>query len=105
MYHIDKLEALFEKNFLGEADYKNLCRHVSNMRQKSGEGISIFLPKMRRLLWLMDKRMSEKEIVRQISEKLRNEYQMDLARFNANTIENLREVCLRVEAGLAAQML
>ena len=51
---------------------------------------------------MMDRQMSEKEQVRQISEKLRREYQMDLARFDTTTIENLRIVCLRVEAGIAA---
>lgn len=102
VYRLDHIKKPFKDNFLGDADYKSLCRYLSQMRQKPDESVAIFIPKVRRLLMMMDKTMSEKEQIRQITEKLRSEYQMDLARFETDTLDKLKAVCLRVEAGLAA---
>lgn len=102
IYRLAQLREAYHKNFLGDADYKNLCRYLSNLKQKPGEGVGIFIPRVRRLLMMMDKGMSTKEQIRQIVEKMRPEYQMDIARFDTDTIDKLRDVCLRVEAGMAA---
>lgn len=103
LYRVADLGALFRDNYLGEADYRELCRDLARLKQEPNESVSNFIPTALRLMQLIDNTMTEREKVRQISEKLRPEYQRDLSSFGATTMETLRSACLRVEAGLAAE--
>lgn len=85
---------------------KELYRQFTATKQQSGESISIFLPRIRKLLSTLygvsDTPDKVKKEIRMITDKLRPEYQMDLARTPPTTIDELRAIALQVENGRAA---
>lgn len=91
---------LFVENYLGQSDYDGLSRAVENTRQRPGETISNFMPRLRRLLLLLTPGLPESTQLQHVKDKLRPEYKPLLAYSNPTTLRDLRECCLRIEAGL-----
>ena len=89
----------FARNYMGEADYEQLRKAVENSRQRPGESVSNYIPRIRRLLLLLTPSMPEADQIREIRLKLRSEYKQLLAFSEPKTISALREYCLKIEAG------
>lgn len=89
---------LFNENYLGPNEYSALSRQVNDLHQRQGESVSVFIPKMRELLLLLEPELPEREQVRQIRGKLRGEYRQWIAHTEPETINALRNCCLKVES-------
>lgn len=96
-----ELAAKFKENFVGEAFLRELSNEFEKLQQEPGESVSLFIPKARRMLKIIDPEMSEREQIRHITRKLRRIYVMDIAKFDTSTLERLRHVCLRIESGIS----
>lgn len=94
--HIAKM---FADNYLGASDYSSICRQLERLVQKPNESVSVFIPKMRELLLLLEPELPEREQMRQIRAKLRPEYLAWIAHDEPRTMAELRSCCLKVEAG------
>lgn len=97
---LNGLAKRFRDNFIGDAHLRELDNQFEKTKQELNESVSTFIPRVRRILRMMDPDITENEEVRQICRKLRRCYLMDLARFDVSSIAKLHHVCLRVEAGL-----
>ena len=91
----------FSQNFLGESDYEQLSQAVDNIKQKMGESVSTFIPRVRRLMLMLTPDLPEGEQIRQIRSKLRPEYKPLLAFSVPTSIQHLKEICLKIEAGFS----
>lgn len=91
---------LFNDNYVGASDYHVLSRKIEEITQKPRESVSVFIPRMRELILLLEPTLPEREQMRQIRCKLRPEYGQWIAHDEPKTIAELRACCLKVEAGL-----
>lgn len=98
--HYEWVLKKFSDHYIGEQDKGELQYLIDNMKQRENESITLFLPKMCRLLRQLNETMAEREIVRRIRSKLRDEYRLWLAKEKPQTVEDLRNHCLDIEAGL-----
>lgn len=96
------IDDAFVKNYLGQSDYQRLSRQVASAVMGKNELVCSFIPRMRDLLILMEPSMPERELIRQITMKLRHEYQNWVAHDGPTTMEELKECCQKVEQGLEA---
>lgn len=90
---------LFAENYLGEGDRMDLMDAVENAKQRPGELVCNFIPRMRRLMLLLTPTLSEADQLRQLKSKLRPEYKQLIAFSDPKTIAQLRETCMKIEAG------
>ena len=95
-YHVYEV---FIDNFLSEADEEQLTRAIENSKQRPGENVSTFLPRMRRLLQLLNPNISEKEQLAQVIRRLRQEYKPWVSHARPKSLKELRETCQSVESG------
>lgn len=90
---------IFIENYLGPADFDSLSKAVENSRQRPGETVSNFIPRLRRLLLRLTPGLPEVNQLHQLKEKIRDEYKQLLAFQNPQTIREFRDCCLKIEAG------
>jgi len=95
---------LFVDNYLGESDYNQLSQAVDNAKQRPGELVSTFIPRVRRLMLMLTPDLPEKEQIRQIKTKLRPEYKALLAYSAPRNMAELRGACLKIEAGFSDRL-
>lgn len=96
-----ELHKAFVVNFVNQYEKDDLSRVIENAKQRPGESVSTFFPRMRRLLLLQTPGISEREQVRQLKNKLRPEYKQLVSFKDPESLDELRSVCLRIEGGLA----
>lgn len=94
-----QIHTLFIENYVGPSDYSSLSQAIDNARQRPGENVSNFIPRLRRLLLMLTPGLPESTQLEHIKSKLRPEYKPLLEFSSPKTIHNLREACLRIEAG------
>lgn len=85
--------------YVGEQDDEELTRIIENTRQRPGEQVCVFIPRMRRLLLLLAPDMSEADQLRQIRNKLRPEYKQWVTFSDPDNLTTLRDICMKVEKG------
>lgn len=77
-------------------------RQIDKTFQGERESITIFMPRLLRLIQLIEPLKPEDELVEAVKEKLRATYLEKLAMHTIFTLDELNNLCLKVEAGLAA---
>lgn len=97
---LDIINREFTAQYLGQADDDRLQSLIDNLRQRPGEPISLFLPKLQRLMISLNEKVTEIEIIRTAKNKLRPEYKAWIVSKRPTTVDELRNVGLDVEAGL-----
>lgn len=95
-----EVDALFRANYLGRAETDALAKELELTRQHYEESVSTFIPRARRLMLQVNPTISEQEQLRVLMTKLKPELQERLTEFNNKDIRELRDNCLRLEAGL-----
>lgn len=79
-------------------DYKELKMRIDKIRQKDGETVSNFIPRIKKLLLSLRPPLSEIEQVEQIKNRMRPEYkQVLLVIPNINTVKDLNNYCKKIE--------
>lgn len=96
---IEELVDQFNSYYLGEAELERLAQQVEEARQRNKESIREFIPRYREMLLLLDPQMSDQEQKRRIIPRLRPEYKTWVNYASPKTVTELRECCVRVEAG------
>ena len=93
----------FCASYLGEGDYEALRKEIDRAMQKPDELACSYVPRMRRLLLLLDPLMSEGEQVRQLKLKLRPEFRKFIAICDPRTIGALKEAMIKLESTSAKE--
>lgn len=70
--------------------------------QREKETVTQFIPRMMRMLMLVEPNKHKDELVECIRDRLRGVYQDKLSLYTIDTIEQLNDCCLRIEACLKA---
>lgn len=78
------------------------ARDRANISGRERELATSFIPRVLRLFKLVDPDKSEESLVGCVRDKLRAEYQEKLSMYTIYTLEELNDLCLKVEAGRAA---
>lgn len=91
----------FVANYLGDRDYEELMLAIENTKQRAGESISNFMPRIRRLILLLNPYISETEQLRQLKSKILPHYRKLVAFSDPKTLSEFRTSCLKIEAGEA----
>ncbi|GLJ59014.1 hypothetical protein SUGI_1488500 [Cryptomeria japonica] len=94
-----QIYALFVENYMSQSDHEQLAEAVEKSRQRSGESVSNYIPRIRRLLLLLTPELPEADQLRQLKNKLRPEYKPLLAFSDPKTITEFRNSCMKIEAG------
>lgn len=89
-----QLEEKFRSQYLGRQDHQSLVNYLKALQQRQGENVATFIPKVRKVLLSLEPTMSEKEQIRNISEKLRQEYRVPLPYHDIDTVDQLRDALL-----------
>lgn len=90
----------FLHHYVGESDQDELQRSLDKMFQKEKEKGTVFIPKVLRLIDMINAAKPESEKVHIIKSKLRSNYQDKLALYTINTVEALNSACLKIESGM-----
>ena len=90
-------------NYTSEGDYEKLRREIDRAMQKPNELACSYVPRMRRLLLLLDPRMTEGEQVRQLKLKLRPDLKKLIAICDPQTIGALKEAMIKIESTSAKE--
>lgn len=96
------LKQAFIRHYLGDADKTQIRRKIERAYQGEKELVTSFIPRILRLFKLVDPEKSEESLVDCVRDKLRAEYQEKLSMYTIYTLEELNDLCLKVEAGRAA---
>jgi 3-methyladenine DNA glycosylase AlkC/predicted aspartyl protease len=94
------LKAAFIRHYLGDSDKRTLRKQLETMKQGEHEKAINFIPRVMRLISLIDDKMPEEEIVDIIRDKLREEFKQKMTLSILYTVEQLNDACLRIEAEL-----
>ena len=84
-------------------DLIKMQNYVDNMYQRPGESTELFIPRVRRALQMLQPQITQEELVRRITDKLRPEYRKDAILRNPSTVMDLHQFCVRIEMGLTTQ--
>lgn len=98
-----ELKNLFITHYLGSQDKQQLRRQLEKTFQGDRESITVFLPRVLRLVELVYPLKSKDEQVEFIRERLRASYQEKLAIQSISNLDELNELCLRLEGKLASE--
>lgn len=90
----------FFMNYIGKSDQDQLSDAINRASQRHNESASNFIPRVRRLMLMLNPDMPESEQLRQLKTKLRPEYKQLVAYGQPNTVNEFRDLCLNIEAGL-----
>lgn len=96
------LRAAFIRHYLGDCDKSSLRRQIERTYQKEREPATIFIPRLLRLYQLADPTKQESDLVEAVKDRLRPDYQEKLAMHVIYTLEQLNDLCIRIEAGKVA---
>lgn len=97
------LRAAFIRHYLGDADKQMLRRQLEQTKQGERERATNFIPRVLRMIELVDPDKSERDLVDIILSKLRIIFQDKLVLANLYTIEQLNDACLRIESNLESR--
>lgn len=97
-----ELRTMFVRYFIGPEEQENIRRELRRCRQRKDETSIEFISRVMRLIKIAEPDLIEKEQVREIRLKLRDNYQDRLIGLKPETIEELNDVCLEVEERLEA---
>lgn len=92
------LFSLFEANFLGRAEKDRIKRLLRELRMKPEDRSATFIPRVRQYLLMLSPEMNEADQVSNITEKLRAEYATAVVDGDPDTVDELRDICRKVEA-------
>lgn len=95
------ISTMFHQQYLS-GDKQKLMHYIEMLNQRPNEPVETFLPKVRRAILSLNPQTPMEEQVRKISEKLRPEYRKDVIIRNPKTIDELHDLCTRIEIGIAA---
>lgn len=93
---------IFIRYFLGDSDKMAIKNEVDTTFQQENEGITTFMPRLLRLVQLVEPNKPEDELVELVKSKLRSNYQDKLAMHSIFSLDTLNDLCLKIEAGLQA---
>lgn len=99
---LDTVRDLFSTNYLGQADGYRTRKLLRDTKQGPNDLACNFIPRIVKLLLILDPQMSESEQVARITEKLAPFYQRTIAEHEPSSVVQLRDLCRKVEAGLDA---
>lgn len=96
------LKQMFIRHYLGEADRAATKRELEKCYQRESELATCFIPRFMRLMLLLDPNKDEEDIVDLVKDRLRSVYQADLAKSTIKSLDELNDLCLKIESGIAA---
>lgn len=94
------LEDLFKTKYLGASERSRLMELLKTTQRGTSEPISAFIPRMKELLLQLDPAMSESEQVRNIQDKVRNEFKQWISFFEPQTVDQIKKCCMKVEINI-----
>lgn len=89
---------VFEQNYLGRAGKDRIKRLLRELKMKQEDRAANFIPRVRQYLLMMSPDLSEEDQVSNIKEKLKPEYATAIVENDPETVDELRDICRRVEA-------
>lgn len=92
----------FSANYLGQADGYRTRKLLRDIKQGPKDLACNFIPRVVKLMFILDPNMAESTQVATITEKLRPIYQRTIAIQEPETVIELRDLCRKVEAGVDA---
>lgn len=97
-----EVRQVFIRHYLGEADRQYIKRQIEHCYQKEKEPVTIFIPRLLRLVMLIEPNKAEEDLVELVKDKLRSSYQEKLATHVITTLDQLNDTCLKIECGMMA---
>lgn len=97
------LDEVFAANFLGRVEIDRTRLLLNNLIMKKEDRVSTFIPLVQKYLNVVEPGLSEKQIVSQVSSKLRPAYAQAIVEKDPQTIDELRDACRTVEAVMDLQ--
>lgn len=88
----------FEANYLGRAEEDRVRLMLNKTTMSYDDRVANFIPRVQRMIRILNPEISEKEEVDKISEKLRADYAAAIVDKEPQTVEELRNICRKVEA-------
>lgn len=96
------LRAGFICHYLGDANKQSPRRELDRTSQRENESGTMFIPRVLRLIQLLEPDKPENDLVDVIGDRLRGIYQEKLSLNYIYTIESLNDAYLRIGAGIIA---
>lgn len=91
------LKTIFLRSYIGPDAIQNLKEEFQRIRQKREEPIMEFIPRVLRLMRLVDPNQEEVERVKDIKVRLLDEFQDRLIGKNPTSLLELNDICLEIE--------
>lgn len=91
------LKSIFLRTFVGPDAEQSIKEEYQRTKQRKDETITEFIPRLLRLMRLMDPNQTEYSRVKDIKSKLTDDYRDKLIGKNPETILELNDICLEIE--------
>ena len=98
-----KVRDVFKRHYLGESDRQSIRRTIDRCYQYEDEPVARFMPRLLRLVSLIEPNKSEIDKVELVRDRLRSKYQSKLATYRIDNLESLNDICLSLESGFHAE--
>lgn len=96
----NELRSIFLRFYVGPDELDAVKEELNKTRQMREETVTEFMPRLLRLVKIIDPKISEREKVREVRNKLRDVYQDKLLGQHPTTLTELNDLCLEIEKRL-----
>lgn len=90
------------RHYVGESDRLEIKKEINKTFQRKEESITTFMPRLLRLIQEIEPNKPEDELIELVKDHLRSAYQEKLTMHTITSLEQLHDLCRKIEAGFAA---